>query len=259
MNRPGLRAAVGLIVAALILGARCVAEPPGPLDPCRVLAEKSLLSGRTLEVRGLMIFVTGDAAPPESLAGDCEGRISLFWNDARPFPGLKEIEAAELHPRPSDSSERRVWATFTGVFSAGGPYPSLRVSRIADVKVLPNLAVTSAGLPEFPEDAPAAGGTVRLRATVRNGSVVSIRPLGRSSRALENAAYSELRTWRFADGVDTEFVSTFVFRVAEARACPPSNPRIELQLPERVVLTRWRILPCDGASSEEQSRRETGP
>lgn len=121
-----------------------------------------------------------------------------------------------------------------GALSPAWPQASLLVSQ-AEVPIYPSVAL-AAGL----------GGTVRVKVTVRNGVVTDLNVLPsdqRTSEAFVAATLKSLRSWKFADGVDTTFASLFVYRMARGLSDHPVNPRVEMQLPTFVRLTGQRSKP----------------
>lgn len=211
-------------------------------DVCSIIAHPADFAGKRLEVRGLLSFVTGDAAPPDLLTGDCSYGIPLIVGTNE--PGARRLWDAELKPRPTSSAARRIWATFSGRFEVNGDRFDLQVDKVTDIVVLPNFALISAQVPRFPEDAPAAGGSVTLAVKITKGHVVDARVVGRANPVLARASIQYVRTWQFASDLDAATTTTFQYHIKTPSNCPPDNPTVELRLPQSVTLTRWKVLPC---------------
>jgi hypothetical protein len=101
-----------------------------------------------------------------------------------------------------------------------------------------------ADLPLYPPVAWAAHitGTVKIRVTVANGTVVDAQPeeLERTDQALlylVNASLANVKTWQFESQVNTTFVVTYVYKIQGKYSPQNSNPKIELVLPNLVKIT----------------------
>lgn len=242
-------ARIGLIVLAAMIPATCRAGTTSamPVDVCTVIARPAHYLGKMIAIRGLLFFATGDAAPPPLLTGDCKRGILLFGEFSA--IGGKELVAAEMKPRPTSWVTRRIWATVSGRLEVSGGRYNLDVDRVTDIVVLPNLALISGDIPTFPENAPADGGSVKLAITIEHGKVSKERVIGAADPVLKRATLENVKSWRFGDELAVTTTTTFYYRVAAPRNCPPDNPTIELQLPGSVVVTRWKVLPCGQAEA----------
>lgn len=103
--------------------------------------------------------------------------------------------------------------------------------------------VVSAAVPTYPIVAIEAQitGRVRLRLTVRRGQVVGTTEIGSAPPILAAAAKENVRTWRFATGVNTIIETSFVFRISKRETEREENPQILLELPSFVTLTADRL------------------
>jgi TonB family protein len=108
------------------------------------------------------------------------------------------------------------------------------------------LIVTRAEVPNYPIVALTAGlvSTVRVAVTVKNGTVSDLTVLTLTgSEAFARSTLTNIRTWKFAGGVDTTFVTTFTYEMADTAAETLENPRVELRLPFYVRLVGSRPKP----------------
>lgn len=110
-------------------------------------------------------------------------------------------------------------------------------------KPLPSPAVTSPihlGVPEYPAAAREQGitGEVVVQVTVFEG-VVTVANVISGDRALVAQTVSNVRTWHFDIGVSTSFTTAFMYQL-ERRKAGDEQPRIELHLPQSVMITAAR-------------------
>src|SRR5713101_6264150 len=80
------------------------------------------------------------------------------------------------------------------------------------------LIVTRAEVPNYPIVALTAGlvSTVRVAVTVKNGTVSDLTVLTLTgSEGFAQSTLTNIRTWKFAGGVDTTFVTTFTYEMAD--------------------------------------------
>ena len=121
--------------------------------------------------------------------------------------------------------EAAVFAVFVGCYGTSASGQSL-VLKHAEVPYYPGLALAS-GLE----------GTVRVRATIRNGAVSDATVLESTGPgAFVKSTLANIRTWEFEEGVDTTFVTTFTYKMTDKVTDQPENPRLELSLPLQVHL-----------------------
>ena len=238
--------AASVVLVSVLGGGACRAgiPRPTPVDVCSVVAHPGEYSGKRLTVRGLVDFAfPSNPIPPPLLRGNCGFGI-LLLTITLTGAGVEELWKAETEP-PTDSSARRIWATFTGTLQLEGRRVFLDVDAVTDIVIRRNLAVEHAEVPRFPRHAEDTGGIVRIALTVRRGAVIRARVRGKADAVLARAALANVKTWRFSSLLNTEVTTAFEYRVGTAKGCPPSNPQIVLNLPRSVVLTRWRRLPCN--------------
>lgn len=237
--------AASIVLLSVIGGGACRAgiPRPTPVDVCAVVAHPGEYSGKRVTVRGLVDFAfPSNPIPPPLLRGNC-GYGILLLTMTLTGSGVEELWQAETEP-PTDSSARRIWATFTGTLQLEGSRVFLDVDAVTDIVIRRNLAVEHAEVPRFPRHAEDIGGIVRLSLTVQRGAVIRARVRDTADAVLARAALANVKTWRFSSLLNTEVTTAFDYRVRAAKGCPRSNPQIMLNLPRSVVLTRWRRLPC---------------
>lgn len=235
-----------LACLAVLLLALPLCGQSGPaieVPVCSVVSNPKKYTGERIAVRGLLLFVIGDAAPPSLLKGDCVRGIALIGEKSA--RGSAPLLRAEMEPRPTSPDVKRIWATFSGTLRVDRIGAYMSVDRVSHVVVLPNLAIRSAQVPVFQEEADWQPGRLRIALTIRHGNVIAAHILGKSTSPLARASLLNVRTWRFSPELDAKVTTVFDFRVAAAPACPPSNPQVVLRLPESVIVTRWKNLPCD--------------
>lgn len=101
----------------------------------------------------------------------------------------------------------------------------------------PDLTLEHADVPFYPPIARAGriSGAVGITVQVKDGSVSDA--TAKSGPAiLATAAAENVRTWRFHRWVNTRFSTKFIYRI-ETNKQFLADPRIELELPLRVVIT----------------------
>jgi hypothetical protein len=101
------------------------------------------------------------------------------------------------------------------------------------------LIVVHADVPLYPSLAMAAheSGTVRVRVSVKAGSVPTADTESAAPPVLLHAAKENVRTWRFTPDVYGMFDATYIYELAEAAGVFPENPHIDMQLPHLVRIT----------------------
>ena len=233
------------LVAALLFGcSRCWAESPsrGLLAVCSVVSDPHKFADKPVSVRGLIIYPTGDAAPPPLVTGDCAGGVTFFEGSSARLQnskGYKALMDAVWKPSPESALHRHIWATLSGTVHFRGGRPYLELSDVSNVEILPNLRVRSAEMPRYPEDAAIAGvsGQVQVVALVADGMVKRARVDGRADPSLSKAALKNVRTWTFYPMVSTRVRATFVYRLRKGSSWPPpDNPQIIMNLPYKVEI-----------------------
>ena len=119
--------------AALFWSLCCRAQAPTTKvdNVCSIIAHPVEFVGKQIEVRGLLSFVTGDAAPPDLLTGDCSHGILLMVGAAT--PGSDQLWQAKPKPHPGSLAGRQIWATFSERLEVNGGRLCLRVKKISDV------------------------------------------------------------------------------------------------------------------------------
>ena len=109
-----------------------------------------------------------------------------------------------------------------------------------------NLVIQRANIPLYPGMAKVAriGGTVRVKVTVNHGEVTNTSVLSGAAPILEDAATSNIKTWKFLPDLTTTFVTTFVYVIDKHETSSPENPLIEMKLPKLVKLTARPTKTC---------------
>lgn len=110
----------------------------------------------------------------------------------------------------------------------GIPWPATRRHSTAPT-------IERAQLPIYPKMALESGitGKVQLEVTVDNGMVTAVH-VKQGDRMLSAEAESNVRTWQFAKGTDTTFVTTFEFELQRRLPDDTSTLRVEADIPGRV-------------------------
>jgi len=100
-----------------------------------------------------------------------------------------------------------------------------------------DLKLTHVTAPSYPELARKAGvsGEVVLDVTVTDGVVSAAVRSG--DRMLSGQTLADVKTWSFARGVNTKFISRFIYRLEQRPTGTDSNPRLNLHLPLQVEIT----------------------
>lgn len=236
------------LAATLLFGCTCCWARPhshGPLMVCSVVSAPHKFAGKRVTVRGLIIYPTGDAAPPPLITGNCAGGITFFEGGSGALQnseGYKALLRAVWKPSPDSSLQRHIWATLSGTVRFRGGRPYLELSDVSSVEVLPNLRVKSAEVPRYPEDAAIAGlsGRVQVVAVIVGGAVSQARVIGKADPSLSKAALKNVRTWSFYPLVNTTVQATFVYRLRKRSSWPPpDNPQIKMDLPHSVTITDY--------------------
>lgn len=123
--------------------------------------------------------------------------------------------------------------------------------------------VLHAEVPNYPALAITAhiSGGVRLHVTVDGGVVVEAKSDAPASLLmLVNAATASVKTWRFVPVAHGFFDVTFTFEISEHEAALPSNPHIEMQLPDWVKITATPVRPsCSDCSPDAEAAPEAQP
>jgi outer membrane biosynthesis protein TonB len=90
--------------------------------------------------------------------------------------------------------------------------------------------VAAATVPFYPPLARVArvNGTVEVLVTVNNGAVVNTE-VKSGHKLLVPATTDNIKTWRFAAGVNATFTTKFIYQLDPASPNPPGNPKIELE------------------------------
>jgi len=109
------------------------------------------------------------------------------------------------------------------------------------------LFVRRAEVPQYPGLALQAGlvATIRVTVTVKKGAVsdATVLTATPSVRVFQQFTLANIRTWEFADEVDTTFVTTFSYELTDTLTDWPENPRVELKLPFHVRVVGSRTKP----------------
>lgn len=238
------------VICGMLLSSsgRCWGSPPpgGSQLVCSIISNPHRYANQRISVRGLIIYPTGDAAPPPLVTGNCKYGIPIFEGDPaalKKSEGYKELLDAVWKPLPSSGRERHIWATMHGILRVEGNRFHLELLNVTDVMVRPFLTVEWAEIPHYPSAAATAGisGTVRIRVTVKSGKVAATQVLSHGDQSLESAAIQNVRTWEFPAETTATFDTTYVFKLAIAKNWPPpDNPVIELRLPATTIITHLK-------------------
>jgi TonB family protein len=103
------------------------------------------------------------------------------------------------------------------------------------------------------------GGTVRVSVTVKQGTVANATVLSTSgANGFEEATTANIRSWQFALGVDTTFVTTFVYEVRGTVTEGSQNPRVELDLPIHVRIIASPVKPWESHDPAPTIRHRPG-
>jgi hypothetical protein len=121
-----------------------------------------------------------------------------------------------------------------------------------------------AGQPRYPPIAKAAHvtGKVSVRVSVRDGQVVKtdvvskLDPAGQ--RFLETPTVENLKTWRFATDVTSEFTVTYTYAISGDETDGPTNPTIEMLPSLDVNITARPLKPVVMYSVQSALTHETG-
>lgn len=221
---------------------------------CSILAKVATYVGRTVVVRGLVVSDFSDSGL-QLITGPCRGGLFLqFSRRVQATPGFAALSRA-VDERPLGSGGgKRVFASLSGVVGIadgqierssgirrGRPY--LRVGRVEDVTNAPDLTVLRAEMPVYPpiEALLRRSGCVSAQVRVRSGAVTVVRVLRSADAGLDAEAVKNIRSWRFEPWTSAQFETAFCFDLSIYRHWPvPYNPRIEMELPERVTVTEMR-------------------
>lgn len=97
--------------------------------------------------------------------------------------------------------------------------------------------VSSASVPAYPNLARAAGiaGDVHLRFKLVDGTPHDIE-VKSGDRLLAHYAIENIKTWRFAEKHEGNLETTFAYRLERRKANENLNARVEMLLPERVMI-----------------------
>ncbi len=98
--------------------------------------------------------------------------------------------------------------------------------------------VIRANVPLYPALAASArvSGVVLVRVEVRDGAVTNVGVL-KGPPLLVDDTITNIKTWQFEKGTDETFESTFTYDLATDESDRPSNPVVELRLPNAVRVT----------------------
>lgn len=109
------------------------------------------------------------------------------------------------------------------------------------------LFVRRAEVPQCPAIALQTGlvATIQVTVTVKKGAVTDATVLTgtASARFFQRLALANIRTWEFEGGVDTTFITTFIYELTDTLTEVPENPRVELKLPFHVRVVGSRTKP----------------
>jgi hypothetical protein len=118
-------------------------------------------------------------------------------------------------------------------------------------------------IPTYPAVAITAhiSGVVQLHVLVEGGAVVKTESNSPPSLLLlGNAATASVKTWRFVPEAHGFFDVTFTFELTKEEEILPSNPHIEMQLPEWVKITARSAKPtCNDCSPDDETAPEAKP
>jgi len=97
----------------------------------------------------------------------------------------------------------------------------------------------SGAIPAYPPVAWTAHvtGTVLLEITVAHGSVVTVHLIGSPSLSLAAPSVKNVRTWKFDPRASGIIHVSYTYRIKGAVTEVPASPRVDLDLPARVVVT----------------------
>ena len=100
------------------------------------------------------------------------------------------------------------------------------------------LVVVQGELPLYPAVAKTArlSGSVQVLVIVKDGEVTGAEAIS-GNPLLVSPTIKNIKTWKFVKSVNATFTTTFQYRLEEAEAPEPSNPKIELELPTLVKIT----------------------
>lgn len=107
-----------------------------------------------------------------------------------------------------------------------------------------------AAQPRYPPIAKAAHvtGKVSVRVTVKDGQVVKTDVVSKlnpaEQRFLETPTVENLKTWRFADDVTTEFTVTYTYAISGDETDAPTNPIVEMLPSLDVNITARPVKPA---------------
>ena len=100
------------------------------------------------------------------------------------------------------------------------------------------LVVVHGELPLYPALAKTArvSGSVQVQVTVKDGEVTETEAIS-GHPLLVSPTIKNIKTWKFVETVNATFTTTFEYRLEQAEAPEPANPKIELELPTLVKIT----------------------
>ena len=117
------------------------------------------------------------------------------------------------------------------------PLPELPSAQMRGADA--SLIVVHADVPLYPALAVAArlSGVVRVRISIKDGSVRSAETTSSAPPILVSAAKDNVGTWRFAPDVGGTVEVTYIFELAKEEGVVRENPHIAMDLPSLVRIT----------------------
>lgn len=173
-----------------------------------------------------------------------------FYGPPLPDPKLPEAIRKSYHPgwgHLAAFKTKLVVHTIREVEAA----PEKTSGDLSTGETLPTVA--GATVPLYPPLARVARvyGTVEVLVTVSDGVVVNTE-VKSGHKLLVQATTDNIKTWRFASGVNATFTTKFIYQLDAASPNPPGNPKIELELPSLVKITAVPVV-LDSQKSVQSS------
>lgn len=107
----------------------------------------------------------------------------------------------------------------------------------------PDLRLLHADVPMYPQMARVArvSGSVEVRVTISGGLVTSTE-VRSGAAVLAHATEDNIKSWRFGESVNTKLTAKFIYELDRRKPSYGQNPRVELELPFKVIIISAPVL-----------------